>query len=49
VWTTCPLCKGSGKNPLVLYDDDCPQCDGEGGAAGEVEEDWEDVDVKDED
>ena len=53
-WTTCPLCKGTGLNPLVLYEDDCPQCDGEGGvAAEELDEDdpaaLDDVDVKDED
>jgi len=46
---TCPLCKGSGLNPLVLYEDDCPQCDGEGGIEEDFEDDWEDVDVQDED
>jgi hypothetical protein len=53
-WTTCPLCKGSGLNPLVPYEDDCPECDGEGGVAAEdPDEDdpstLDDVDVQDED
>ncbi|MEZ0230588.1 MAG: hypothetical protein ACAI25_18345 [Planctomycetota bacterium] len=53
-WTTCSLCKGTGLNPLVLYEDDCPNCDGEGGMELEFTEDDDDpsqpsADVKDED
>jgi len=48
VWTTCPLCRGSGflavtstgpDGAPLHYEDDCPRCQGDGGVAA-----WDDED-----